>query len=152
MTPLFQNNFPFETQFIPPTLQLCYCFGFRILISQKRNHGKFRSGEKKVRSEECLIYQATFKIISRHFPSIPTWLWWNGVKSFQIYTCFNMFCDIKNCFSAHNWLVFRWFVRYLTGLWVVWLVFGWFYDGFAGLWVVWLVFGQFRALQPMKYI
>ena len=61
-----------------------------------------------------------------------------------------VFGNIKNWFSAHNWLVFGWYVRYLAGLWVGWLVFGWFVVGLAGLWVVWLVWlvrGWFRVLQ-----
>ena len=84
----------------------------------------------------------------------PTTRWWNGVKWLQIWhiICIvaKVFGNIKNWFSAHNWLVFGWYVRYLAGLWVGWLVFGWFVDGLAGLWVVWLVWlvrGWFRVLQ-----
>ena len=60
--PHFQNNSPFARglSLSLPTLQLCSCFGFRVLISQKKNHGKIRNGEKKVSKEECLVYQATF--------------------------------------------------------------------------------------------
>ena len=42
------------------SLQLCSCFDFCVLISQKINHGKIPSGAEKVSGEECLVYQATF--------------------------------------------------------------------------------------------
>ena len=74
----------------------------------------------------------------------PTTRWWNGVKWLQIWhiICIvaKVFGNIKNWFSAHNWLVFGWFVQYLVGLWVIWLVGRWFLDG---LWMVWLICRQF---------
>ena len=60
--PDFQNNFPFARRLRLPllTLQFCFCFDFRVLISQKKNPGKIQSGEKKVGREDYLVYQATF--------------------------------------------------------------------------------------------
>ena len=46
------DNFPFarSRSLSLLSLKFCICFDFRILISQKRNLGKIRSGEKEVSS------------------------------------------------------------------------------------------------------